>query len=345
MPAPKSKASKAATPPSVKPAASVRQAEAPLFMWAGGKRRLLKHYAPLWPNPAQVSAYVEPFAGGAAVFAHLRRTGLTAQGTAHVPGNPGAHLPAALGDTNAELIGLYTVVRDRPAELLAAILPYEKQWAGQDKAARKTLYYAWRQQYWELPNGTPQEQLAATALLYMLMKTGFNGIWQTCEASRGRFGTPVGLANQTGPVVDPVVVRQWSAMLANTELHAGSYATIPVPHGAFVYCDPPYRDSFTHYSTGWQDEDLAKLIAWCRHQAKANGCLVWLANRLSDPDDGYFDRHAADAHRTVIPVVYTAGRRKATEEGFQAKAAHEVLLIWDGRHTPVAPAGKNTKAV
>jgi DNA adenine methylase len=106
---------------------------------------------------------------------------------------------------------------------------------------------------------------------------------------------------------------------------------LPVPPGAFIFCDPPYRDSFTHYSSEWSDKDLECLISWCRAQAKEKQALVWLANRLTEPDDGFFTKWAPDAARTVIPVVYTAGRRKRTEDGHEAKPATEVLLVWDGR--------------
>ena len=240
-------------------------------------------------------------------------------------------LPSALGDANAELVGLFEAVKNNPQGLLAAIAPYERQWAKLDKAGRKTLFYQLRKRYWGMPLGTDEERLAATALLYFLMKTAFNGIWQTCQDSNGRFGTPAGLLNQKGAVISKETVARWHAMLQNTTLHAGSYADIQVPKGAFVYCDPPYRDSFTHYSSGWSDQDLIELIAWCRRQATQRGCLVWLANRLTEPDDGFFDQWAADAGRTVIPVVYTAGRRKRTEDGHEAKPATEVLLVWGGR--------------
>ena len=296
--------------------------DAPLFMWAGGKRRLIKSYMPLLEQAGRFTSYVEPFAGGAALFDHLQTARLKAGDTV---------LPSALGDANAELIGLFDAVKRDPKGLLAAIAPYEAAWANKDKAARKTYFYALREAYWKAPTTTPQEQLEATALLYFLMRTAFNGIWQTCQGSNGRFGTPAGLLNQTGPVISSDTVYRWHAMLQSTTLHAGGYDTIDVPDGAFVYCDPPYRDSFTTYSSGWNDKDLIGLIDWCRSLARDKHCLVWMANRLTEPDDGFFTQWAHDAQKTVIPVVYTAGRRKRTDDGHEAKAATEVLLSWDGR--------------
>ncbi len=298
----------------------------PLFMWAGGKRRLLKSYAGLFDlfglTASPILSYVEPFVGGAAVFAGLRHDRML-RPTSKVE----------LGDSNSELIQLFEQVRDRPQALLSAIQPYEEDWAGKTKAQRKEIYYSLRTSYWSLPDKNAKERLASSALLYFLMKTGFNGIWQTCQQSNGRFATPVGLANQTLAVVNHATVLGWSRLLEGVRLQAGSYTNIPVSNGSFVYCDPPYRASFTHYSTGWNDTDLLELIAWCRRQAKDKRCLVWLANRLTEPDDGFFAKHAKDASILVIPVVYTAGRRRATAQGFEAKVAREVLLSWDGRPT------------
>lgn len=295
---------------------------APLFMWAGGKRRLLKSYMPLLEKAGRFSSYVEPFAGGAALFDHLQTARLQ---------NQDEPIKSVLGDTNAELMGLFEAVKTQPKELLDAISPYEAAWADQDKSARKVLFYQLRQKYWDAPRSTSTEKLQATALLYFLMKTAFNGIWQTCKGSNGLFGTPAGLLNQKGPVISAETVYRWSRMLSHTVLHVGTYQRIPIQNGAFIYCDPPYRDSFTNYSSGWNDDDLVSLIEWCRQQARDKKSLVWLANRLTEPDDGFFDRWAADATCLVIPVIYTAGRRKLTEDGHEAKPAKEVLLCWDGR--------------
>ena len=285
----------------------------PLFMWAGGKRRLLPKYDPLFPDLARISAYVEPFLGGGAVFSYV---------AAHQPG-----LHAVLGEINTELADLYRAVKEQPQALVDALAPYEAQWATlATPEKRKPYYYTLRQAYWAMPAGA----IETVALLYFLMKTGFNGIWQTCEASKGRFGTPVGLANHKGPVASAALVNQWSQALANTDVLNQSYEKTRVPQGAFVYCDPPYRDSFTTYSTGFNDDDQIRLIQWCRDTAKKKKALVWLANR--DAGDGFFERHAGDATCHRIPVVYTAGRRKRMEDGgFEAKPATEVLLVWDGR--------------
>lgn len=282
-----------------------------LFQWAGGKTKMLPRYAPLLPQQAP-HAYVEPFAGGAALFAHLCASGR----------RPGTVL---LGDTNGELMGLYRAIGEDLEAFLEAARDHDALWAGLDADARRSTYYAWRARYW----GLDAAQAASTqgsALLYALMRTSFNGIWQTCAASRGRFGTPVGLVDKQGGFLQEHALAAWSQALQGVHLHTGSFEGLTVPQGAFVYCDPPYRDSFTRYSTGFYDADQATLVAWCRRQHRAQGATVWLANR--EAGDGFFEDVASDAAFHRFPIIYTAGRRKKTDDGYKAKPATELLLVW-----------------
>ena len=41
----------------------------PLFIWAGGKNKMLKHYKPFMPK--EVNTYCEPFFGGGAMYIHV----------------------------------------------------------------------------------------------------------------------------------------------------------------------------------------------------------------------------------------------------------------------------------
>lgn len=281
-------------------------------MWAGGKTRLIPKYAPFMPDLTALNHYAEPFLGGGAMFAHV--------GGSH----PG--ISATLGEIKPELCGLYRIVKEHPEELISALEPLEAKWAElATKEVRKPWFYDLRKAYWSMPEGTVE----TVATLYFLMKTGFNGIWQTNQSSNGRFATPVGLANQTKPVTDPALIRQWSKAMSHTDVMEQSYEHTEVRDGAFVFCDPPYRDSFTNYSGDFDDNAQASLVGWCREQAEKHGALVWLANR--DAGDGFFHDLAGDAAIHQIPVVYTAGRRKKTDDGFEAKPATELLIIWDGR--------------
>jgi DNA adenine methylase len=277
-----------------------------LFMWAGGKSRMIPHYLPLLGEKHHRLPYIEPFAGGAAMFQHM---------------SGGASPKATLSDINLEIVDLYRLVKSDPQFIIKEMKALEAKWLPLDIPERKALYYELRQAYWATPEG-PQ----ATALLYFLMKTGFNGIWQTCKASNGRYGTPVGLANQKTAVFSPDVVLDWHSRLANTDLLCAGYDKIGVDDAAFIYCDPPYRDSFTTYGAVFGDDEQVRLIEWCRKQHEETGSIVWLCNR--DAGDGFFEKHAPEARMHRFPITYTAGRRKRTEDGFEAKKAVELLLTW-----------------
>jgi DNA adenine methylase len=156
--------------------------------------------------------------------------------------------------------------------------------------------------------------------------TGFNGVWQTCQASGGLFATPAGLCNQREGFIDHGLLRQWNRALQGVQLHTGGYQGIDVSAGSWVFCDPPYRDSFTSYGVAFGDDQQRELIAWCRDVAN-QGSTVWMSNR--DAGDGFWEAEAPEARIHRFPIVYTAGRRLRVEGGFEAKPATEVLLIWD----------------
>lgn len=283
---------------------------APLYMWAGGKRKLVKHYAPIWPQATKESytTYVEPFFGGGAVFCWLSNEN---------------NLPPTtlVNDVNRELIGVLNTVRTDPKRFIAAttalVTPYLDLVS---KEERKQWYYALRKRYWAAP--TPEN-------LYILMRLGFNGIWQTCKDSNGLFGTPAGLLNhkRVEQVLNPTTITNWAAALKTATLTAGTYETLQLPDTpALLYLDPPYRDSYTTYGTGFSDADQQQLSRWYRTQ-HALGHKVLLANRVKD-DDGFFEDLLGDiATFHYFDVTYTAGRRKRTETGFEAKPAREFLAI------------------
>ncbi|MFA7478708.1 MAG: Dam family site-specific DNA-(adenine-N6)-methyltransferase [Acidimicrobiia bacterium] len=279
----------------------------PFYMWAGGKTRLLKHYGQVWPDMSQPHHYVEPFFGGGAVFGALK----TQQ----------PKLAATIGDINTELTGVLQAVKTAPEQFLNQVMSLGRELLNiPDKPGRKDWYYQLRQTYWSDP--TP-------ATLYVLMRTGFNGIWQTCKASQGLFGTPAGLLNQQNieQIVDVQLISDWSAALQNTVIHDGSYETVPLPDSpALIFLDPPYRHSFTNYSTGFNDDHQERLTDWFVEQTLA-GHKVLLANR-HQPGDPFFEKrlgHVADIH--LFEVTYTAGRRKRVGNSFEAKPAVELLAI------------------
>lgn len=266
----------------------------PLFMWAGGKNKMFKHYQSFLPE--KYNTYVEPFFGGGFMLTRI----------------PDA-VPAYINDSNSEIIGIYRSIKEDPTAFLVEVEKYIRDYFASPD--RKTFYYRLRQTYWE-------EQ--SSALLLVLMRLSFNGVWQTCKASKGMFGTPAGLLNHKTPesIVDFANVLLWHERLQSVEITSGDFSHVTVPQNSFVFLDPPYRDSFTDYGTGFSDVDLDRLVEWSKLQAEHS--TVWLANRVI-AGDNYFEDVCPEASLHYFDVTYTAGRRKRTGDSFEAKKAQEIL--------------------
>lgn len=301
----------------------------PLYMWAGGKTKLLERYMPLFPSLDKYESYVEPFFGGGAMYTAIKQIETST--------------PCIINDLSKELISIFDIIKNSDNDFINNLKKLETEYLTlpprdpkiKDKNPlvdeqikkinnlRKELFYQKRKEYWDMPLGTPK----SVALLYFLMKTAFNGIWQECKDSNGKFGTPAGLLNQKSDLFDYNLIKDWESLLNNnTTILSGDYKNIDVPEKSWVYCDPPYRDSFTTYSKIFGDKEQLELIDWCRKLHKEKGCIVWLANR--EAGDNFFEDNAPDAELHKFDIVYTAGRRKQTEEGFEAKKAEDLLLIW-----------------
>ena len=273
----------------------------PLFMWAGGKNKLIKHYQPYFP--VDVENYCEPFFGGGAMFIYVMNT--------YKPSS------ATINDVNEDVINIYKSIKSNLPEFLDRLDYLQAQYIPKTKEDRKTYYYEVRHSHaydykkWSKPY--------EAATLYFLMKTGFNGIYQLNNNTNGRYGTPSGLLSQKTTVYDKTVVDWWHNSLQVTNIKNGDWKhACGHPKETFHFFDPPYRDSFADYGNGFSDRQLIELIKF------SDTCdNVMLSNR---DDDGWFTDNKMGLDSVHIDVTYTAGRRKKTEDGFKAKKAKEILL-------------------
>lgn len=274
----------------------------PLFIWAGGKTRVLKHYAPFMPS-APFSTYYEPFFGGGAMFVHVMNT--------YKPKN------VVINDINDDVMNIYRSIRNEYDEFIDRVDSLESQYLPLSKEDRKKFYFdirhlhAWNYQEWSKP--------FEAATLYFLMKTGFNGIYQLNKNTNGRYGTPSGLLNQKEKIYDRSVMLWWKQALQSVDIRSGDWkdAVTDDPDGFFFF-DPPYRDSFADYGNGFDEKALLDLIDFADAQNK-----VFVANRA---DDNWFDDKAKSLSVHYFNITYTAGRRKKTTTGYAAKQAREILL-------------------
>jgi DNA adenine methylase len=279
----------------------------PLFIWAGGKNKMLKHYLPIMPK--QVDTYVEPFFGGGAMFCHIVQN----------------YQPKKLviNDVNADIVRIYNSIKNNLPEFLFKLDSYCNVYLPMNKEDINKYYFEVRHEHAYDYDKWSEAEEAAT--LYFLMKTGFNGIFQINNNTNRRYGTPAGLLNQKDKVYELDVVKWWNQALQNSEVMSGDWKEclkqVPDEDNTFVFLDPPYRDSFTSYGQTFGDDEQEKLIKYVRSRKLST---AFLCNR--DAEDGWFEERLGKLIMDKFPVTYTAGRRKQTEEGFEAKQATEVLI-------------------
>lgn len=278
----------------------------PLYMWAGGKTKLLNQYEKYLPKPETYSNYVEPFFGGGALYGYLS----------------GHKKPSIINDINSELINIYHNIKDNLEDFINELRVLECEYFSKNGFDFRVLfYYEMREKYWSLKEDT----IESSALLYFLMKTCFNGIWQTCKKSKGRFGSARGLLNHKDRLFDYDLIKEWHSSISNTLISSSDYKDLIVPDSSFIFCDPPYRGSFTDYETGFGDKEQLELIDWCRSK-KEEGHKVWLCNR--DIGDNFYQDNTSNTEIIKFDITYTAGKRKKTEKGYEAKKATDLLIIF-----------------
>ena len=274
----------------------------PLFMWAGGKNKMLKHYKPLLPS--SVESYCEPFFGGGAMFVYVMNT--------YAPKY------ARINDINSDIVRIYTSIKTDLESFSTRLNALESIYIPMSKEDRKKYYYEVRHEHaYDYEAWSPSYEAAT---LYFLMKTGFNGIFQINKNTNGRYGTPSGLLNQKDKVYDRDVLQWWHDALQRTEIRCGDWknAVENCPKDTFFFFDPPYRESFADYGNGFSDEQLIDLIEFCDNQSS-----VMMSNR---DDEDWFAKQNHTLNSVNFDIFYTAGRRKKTDEGYDAKKAREILL-------------------
>lgn len=231
----------------------------PFLKWAGGKSQLLTALQYLLPS--EFRNYFEPFAGGAALFFYLRRTGRIRSG--------------CLGDMNEELVTAYSCVRDD----VEAVLGHLRRHATKHIQDPEAHFYRVRKE-------RPRDPFLRAARLIYLNRTCFNGLWRV--NGRGEFNVPMG--HYKNPLIHNVAsLRAAAQALQHSEaVHADFEAVARrAKKNDLVYFDPPYvplsqTASFTAYTKDAfgreEQERLAKLFI----VLTARGCKVMLSNSGTD---------------------------------------------------------------
>jgi DNA adenine methylase len=269
-----------------------RKMAAPVLKWAGGKRQLADNLASLLPA-GEMAAYCEPFVGGGALLFKL------------MPKR------AYVNDINAELIGVYRVIRDDVEGLIAALSAFKNQ--AED-------YYSvrgWDRDKKAYEARGPVEK--AARILY-LNKTCYNGLFRVNSA--GEFNSPFGHYRNPN-IVNEGALRAASAYFNEAAMRLTSidYADVlrDLPKGAFVYLDPPYDPvsgtaNFTSYACGgFSREDQVRLRKAC-DELSGRGLKFMLSNSSTDfikEQYKYYNITIIQAKRAINSV---AGKRGEVDE-------------------------------
>ncbi len=192
----------------------------PPLKWAGGKRWLLPHLAPLF-EPHKHRRYVEPFCGGLGAPLGLRpRTAL-------------------LNDVNPHLINFYR----RLQRGLRVNIKLSND---------RETFYDHRDRFNQLIRSDNANTPEAAQLFYYLNRTCFNGL---CRFNQnGEFNVPFGSYRTINYETD---FSPYVTVLENWVLTSGDLEKIELEQEDFVYADPPYDVEFTTYSAGgfsWRDQ-------------------------------------------------------------------------------------------
>jgi len=262
----------------------------PFLKWAGGKGQLLGEFEARLPRAVRegrVSAYVEPFAGGGAVYFHI--TSKYAFDDCHI------------FDTNEDLILAYTVVRNDVDDLIEVLRDMETTYLNLDAEKREEFYYTVRREYNEERssiqlNNYSKAWVQRAADLIFLNRTCFNGLFRV--NSEGSFNVPAG-RYRNPKILHEELLRSDSELLENTGIHHGDFSSSApfVDEETFVYFDPPYRplnrsSSFTSYSKGGFGDDEQRRLAAFYRDLDARGAMLMLSNsdpKNQDPSDNFFD--------------------------------------------------------
>lgn len=196
-----------------------------------------------------VSAYFEPFLGGAAVFLAFDWP------------------EATLADTNSELIATYRALA-RDADVVRAKLA--------SLEVSREMYDTLRKQ-------RPRSNVDRAVRLLYLNRCAYGGIYRTDRS--GTYNVPYSGDRSTSRLTEGARLSAVGAALRQATLIDGDFesALSSADDGAFVYCDPTYalpgaERSFRRYggsTFGWTDQVRLADVA---HDLASRGAVVVVSN-------------------------------------------------------------------
>lgn len=250
----------------------------PTFIkWAGGKQQLLPKFSKYFP--ATIINYVEPFVGGGATFFYILKYKKPISAKAY--------------DINADLINLYSYVRDNAKDLIDILKSLEDLHNNQKDP--KKFFINNRIEFNEIKK---KNLLRKAALFIYLNKTCFNGLYRV--NADGEFNVPFNGKKKIKLFETSTIYEAQELLnIPGVIVKKGDFRAIKFYKEDTVYFDPPYWSAenekkksreqgrgFTNYTKiGFNRDDqisLSKLF----FDLATNGNKVLLSN-----SDTNFIRH------------------------------------------------------
>lgn len=221
----------------------------PLLKYPGGKRRISDYIIGQMKDVLGRGRYIEPFAGGAAVFFKLEPKS------------------AILSDVNKPIINFYEAIQREPSAVYDEILrllelPHTEETYNRIRAD------------W---NGHDFGVKFAAKLLYM-NKNGFNGLFRLNK----ELGYNVAWGKKPKQPAFPTLeeLKQASDLLRRTKLYVADFSKIIPRAKKFdsLYVDPPYWDTYDRYAGSGFNNDQQQKLARQLHKAHQRGVSVFASN-------------------------------------------------------------------
>jgi DNA adenine methylase len=266
----------------------------PFLRWVGGKAKLLPTLVPLLPPNYETRRYVEPFAGGGAMFFFLEPR------------------EALLADLNQDLIFTYAAVRDHLDEIYARLLALDTA----HRENGKGYYYYVRERF----NSHKAHWVERASQFIYLNKAGFNGVWRVNKS--GKYNVPAGEFKSGPNIVNEDVLRAASVALQGVELLHGDFDSLldEAWEGDFIYLDPPYCElqggdgNFTAYNEGGFSFGDQERLAEVYRKLHDRGCMLMLSNSSTEAVRSlYKDFHITEVWAARSVNSNTAGRGAVPE--------------------------------
>lgn len=295
----------------------------PILKWVGGKTQILEHVLARFPR--EIKHYHEPFVGGGSVLLGLLCC--KKEGKIQVSGNIYA------SDVNANIIGLYQNIQNRPLEFIDEVQKLLHEFAScknegvnrkpislEEALSSQESYYYWIRTTFNTMSAEERIGVCGSAKLLFLNKTCFRGVYR--EGPHG-FNVPFGNYKNPG-ILDKDHILAVSELFQDVVFRVESFeeSLLRVKAEDFVYMDPPYapvnETSFVKYNAdGFDLEKHKALFVWCHKLHKKKALFV-----MSNADVAL----VKDSFSGPAYVIETIVCRRAINSKNPESTVQEVLI-------------------